>query len=326
MYIGAFNYTGTWQAGNERGYGACAFHLALNVLESEKFWHAVENFRRAVGGGYIPETTVANEVVTEFENNLTFGYGTSVAAGTRTALVNFWDALIAAGIEDKMLTVCPIVPDSLGAALTPLVALGTYRNMTAVNFVAGDLTVNGLAGNALGKYINLVHWIPARQWFTYSNIGITTYIHTGKNEASNEGATANAAFANAFSVQNFANAMYSDLGPAGATGRIGPVAAVAATGYYSGNRIAANNHRLYAAKSTSAHAEIGNNLNASADVLSTMTFPMCLWAYNMNGTVGGYSSKRVSFWAAHLGLTSAESAAFYAAIQAFRTALGGGFV
>ncbi|MEK7686173.1 MAG: hypothetical protein AAB466_12190 [Verrucomicrobiota bacterium] len=96
-------------------------------------------------------------------------------------------------------------------------------------------------------------------------------------------------------------------------------------GYYSVNRTATNNFKAYKARSNLAHTQISTLSTQSGSAPNQSMAAWGGWYMNV-GFIAYPTGKRLSFVAFHDGLTSAESAAFYAAIQKMRNAMGGGFV
>lgn len=254
--------------------------------------------------------------------------GAAPAAATVTALDTFYTGLVSAGLDAKMLAVNCYVPDSLIAALTPLIkgpGNDPWTNMGS--FVVGDLTVNGLKGDGVGKYLK-TGVIPSGN-LTYASLGLSTYLYFSGMPASivELGAVTSsgtytvnvmALYANS-STQAFVwDAPYA-VGGAGRLTGVSPGA-----GYYSGNRTSDTVSLLYFANSSNAHAQLGatNTYNAGADAVPTTE--IYAFAMNNGGALSGYSSSRASFAAIHTGLSGAESAALYALVHALRTALGGG--
>lgn len=250
--------------------------------------------------------------------------GAAPAAATVTAMATFVDSLITGQIWTKMLAINPIAPDNLTAARTPLL-LGISSSLwTNSNFVAGDLTVNGLKGNGSNK--KLTTGVLTTE-LTASNHGWTVYgfdvVDTGSDLGAYNATTG-------FSVNVFAagNTWYDDSNNGGGAnnGRLSPANANWA-GYTSCNRVSTSDQRIFIASSTKAHQQLALNSNVVPDELGAVNKEFYAWCFNNNGGTGlQFSARRNSFYAFHLGLTLAESAVFYSAVQALRVALGGGYV
>ena len=250
--------------------------------------------------------------------------GAAPSAGTKTALAGFYDAIDTAGILSKMLAVNCVVPDNLIAATTPLIKVLGSDPWANHNFLVGDLTMNGLVGNGSTKYMDTGVIPGAAGGMTNLTDGLTVYIFTGNNNNEVEFSSYNGAVTQTQLYVYGGTAYFqANDGTAGA----GTIAAVESnfTGYLSGNRIAQNDNKLYAASSSLVHGAIasGAGLNSGGP---SPTINLFVWCANSGGAPATYSSKRISFVAAHKGLTTTESLAFFNAIQAMRTALGGGYV
>lgn len=189
---------------------------------------------------------------------------------------------------------------------------------TNVNFVSGDLTVNGLVGNGSSKYLN--SGFVSQNCLSLTSAGITVYLHTTNASNQTDFSACSSGTINLYQILQYGGATYWDCWNTGA-GRA--TVAGTFTGYMSGNRTAANASNIYRASSGYSHASIASTALTGGALLAEANYA---FAQNNAGAAVGYSSRRMSFMAAHDGLASAESSNFYAAIQALRTALGGGYV
>jgi len=195
---------------------------------------------------------------------------------------------------------------------------------TNYNFVSSDLTVNGIIGNAASKYILTGIQIFAgaglnQPVFVYNNAGHTIYCHTTENpggkidfEAFNPGPFTHIAINyNGAVTYGQINSGLSSINPS------------PGTGYYSCNRIGSS-VKIFHARSDSPHVSKIDTTQSAGDYAANRSNAALLSGWN--GAAYAYSGKRLSFFAAHSGLTNVESSSFYNAIQALRMALGGGYV
>jgi hypothetical protein len=249
------------------------------------------------------------------------------------AVSAFTDTLNNAGLWSKMIHINVIAPDSINAFLTPLLVGGGNDPWQAVcgnnNITTLGLTVNGVKANGGNSAAENTGIIAVNAFPSDASAGITIYIAQGSlSEAAQDGGYIR-------SVDNGANfAMYTNIANTcyflcwdGANGQCSGAfpGGFAGNGYFSGNRTAANNSKIYVANSATAHQQAatlatmgGTRQNAPAYALD---------AYNITGPgCGTVSNKRCSFWALHLGLIQSESLTLFNAVQALRTALGGGFI
>jgi hypothetical protein len=93
-------------------------------------------------------------------------------------------------------------------------------------------------------------------------------------------------------------------------------------GYFSTNRISSTDLRMFWANSTNAHQQFSTTVTAS----NSFGFPSASLQLFSLDLSSGFTNATISFSAFHQALTAAESANFFNAVQALRTALGGGFV
>ncbi len=268
--------------------------------------------------------------------------GVAPSESTVNALCNFLVALDSAGIYTKMYLLNIFASDSLVAALTPVQCVTTLTPVSLwINhgFVLGDLSVAGLKGDGVAKYLDTGFNMTASNiigdpGFTENSLGLTVYVSVQPDEAKqtvgaqNTLAQAGADFSlypNSSGTPFFAS--YND-GVALITGSAMPSHTTA--GYSSGSRTAINLATLYFANSGNAHASKGTTAGAPGAAAGNVPF----YVFNTNvyngsffaPAAGQYSSARLSFVGFHKGLTATESLAFFNAIQTLRTALGGGFV
>ena len=263
-------------------------------------------------------------------NQVVANGGARPSSTSINAVTAFVSGLVADGLTSKMIAVCPFAPDSLIAALTPIPALTTAGNdpWTNHNFVSGDLTANGLVGDGSSKYLD-TGLAPAVIFSTNGNAGLTLYVFQNVSEAKLD-----------FSVQNNVGADTFELYPprSGDGGFFACWSEVASdlvtgtlpnlfNGYISGNRTSTGFAQMTRANSGTPHAVAGTNTTAVAHSHSSVTSNLFVFTGNNSGSPFNlYSSKRLSFAAVHLGLTTSDSNNFFNRIQTLRTSFGGGFV
>lgn len=259
--------------------------------------------------------------------------GPAPSQNSINAVTTFADTLNNAGLWSKMIHINVIAPDSINAFLTPLLVGGGNDPWQAVcgnnNVTTLNLTVNGVKANGGNSAAENSGIIAINAFPSDTSAGITIYIASNSaSEAAQDGGYIRSADngANFAMYTNIANVCYF-LCWDGATGQCSGAypGGFAGNGFFSGNRIAANNSKIYVANSTTAHQQAatlattgGTRQNAPAYFLDSfnITGPGC----------GTLSNKRCSFWALHLGLQQSESLTLFNAVQALRTTFGGGFV
>ena len=277
---------------------------------------------------FVPRKDRYHSLASDWARRVISNGGAAVAMQTLAAVSDFCREVDAQGLVGLMRVVNVVAPDSLTAALTPLVQGTGLSPWTNYNFVSGDLSVHGLLGNATNKQVN-TGWVPRTSGWTNTNGGVTIYAAT--TSAGNECDTGATSVGGTWSTDeiycstNNSGSTLSDLfNNATGYGRI--VVAGAGTGYHSFNRVSSTTYRIFRAHSGLAHGQIG--LSTGSMVANPPNLALSAWGgwYQSVGAINYPTGKRLSFVAFHDGLTIGQSAAFYAAVQKMRTAMGGGFV
>lgn len=255
--------------------------------------------------------------------------GAAPSQTTIDALQTFYDSIRSAGISSKITAVNCVAPDSLTAARVPLIARAGYAIWVNHNFVSGDLTTSGLAGDGSTKYLDTGIIPNTATGLSLNSAGISLMVVTnpgtgntidmgvGGPENSSEFALhINATSATlAFQCWRFINSGQDWIGPA---------ISASYTGFISGSRTASNALAAYSANTSSPTlTTVGTGTGTQTGAIIS-TYPMLCWAYNAVGSATLFSPKRLSFLAVHSGLTSGETQSLYNAVATMRTSLGGG--
>jgi hypothetical protein len=97
-------------------------------------------------------------------------------------------------------------------------------------------------------------------------------------------------------------------------------------GFLSANRTTGTRSDIYIASSGTPFATLGSDINTQVgNAMPTQSF--CVHGFKTTAAVRTANSDRtLSFAALHIGLSSAQAQSLFNAVQALRTALGGGFV
>lgn len=309
------------------------FQLTDLLIELRKMSiiHTLRREGRRLG---INETSppAYNPIVVNWQNRVVNGGGSSPSITTLNILNTFYNGLVSNGIASLMVNVNCFVPDSLQAALTPLIATsgngsstGTNTNSWVnTNFVSADLSINGLKGDGSTKYLN--SGVIPSNCLGAQSAGVTIYnafseISTNVDAAVYSGGTQGQLLL----ILNYTGPgaffdVYSD-----SSGRINGSAALAGgVGYTSGNRTNSTTSYLYKATSAISHVAIAGP--GGTNVGSAPTKELTFYCYNNNGSMTQFVAKQFSFAAVHFGLTEAQSSALFNLVQAMRTSLGGGYV
>jgi len=242
--------------------------------------------------------------------------GAQPGVGTLDVLNIFALALDAASLTTKMKSVCCFVPDSLTAAITPLITNYGNDPWTDHSFVAGDLSVAGLAG-ASSKYLD-TGVVPSAAFSADTSGGLTAYAAINAYVLG----AGSASYVNAFGLTDDGSYIFYDCYGYTGGGRISATRTPLLS-YYSGNRTAANAIAIYRARSDFAHAAIASGTGSASSTRGPDSL-YCM-AVNLGGSPAQYVTNTCSFAAIHEGLTAGESSAFYNAVQAMRTGFGGGY-
>ena len=250
-----------------------------------------------------------------------------VLPGQKTvrSLNNLWVTLIKNQLDTKLKLINCLVPDNLTAALTPLYQIANGNDpWTNTNFLSTDLTKDGLIGNGSSKYLN-PNLLPSNMFPDDDTGGMTLY-----NMSASDVITP-VEFGASQSIPQFAiyvgynGVSYCDIFANDGTGRISADNSLF-TGFLSGNRISSTSFALYQANSGMAFNTLVSNSTGDANGTRPTTRVPYVFAFNADGSPAAYTPRRLSFVAAHLGLTDIEAQIFYNAVQTMRTQLGGGYV
>lgn len=244
--------------------------------------------------------------------------GAVPSAATQTAIANFQCGLITDGLDTQMIAWNAFVPDNLIAAITAqFISNGATDPFTNHNFVLGDLTVNGLTGNAATKYLETGLVVPAA--FNASN-GVVVYNYTA-NASGFEYGGYNGVQGILGAAKHTDNNTYSY---SGATATNVVSLASPGNGYYSAQRVSTSDHRVYFANSITPHAQIGaTDVTVVVGTIQNIAFN--IMTVNLSGAPQFICSNTLSFIAFTTGLSAADSAKLFLRVQQLRTDLGGGF-
>lgn len=288
----------------------------------------------AACGQFTSPLNAPNTVVANWATRVVANGGAAVSQSTISAADTFYAAISSFASLFKTLNI--VAKDSVIAALTPLI-VGSGADPWAVNggsgtVGAGVVTVNGwqATGDTGTHWLAPVIILSNIASFSVSNGGMSIYCFTLLSEASNRaqaGVTDAAGRRFQFDLNDSSGpgsvaVMCNDFGTSNGGGAPGTSKGA---GFYSMNRNAANALHCYFAKSSSAFADAFPNTTGTNVTTPPQTQGMVFAGYNNNGVVTA-SQSTYSFFALHDALTSAQAQTLYNAVQALRTALGGGFV
>jgi len=269
-------------------------------------------------------TTNAAAIVQAYATQVGLNQGGFLSNQTLQSLIGLVNGLMIDGLWSKVLILNPYVPDSLVASWTPILqGLGQAGFVLWQAFgawVAGDLTVNGLAGNGSSKYL-VTNFSPSN--FAAGSMAVVHYNSTVTATGFTSGGYSSGSNGILCAAKYTDNDYYSTMGD---TVNNNFNAASPGAGYYCHSRVSTSDHRLYYASSGSAHAQLGST---DATLFSGPYVNQSMYVHALHNNIAGpqlYTADRISFWAALTGLTSGDSLNLFNRIQAYRTSIGGGFV
>ncbi len=266
--------------------------------------------------------------VLDWANRVVLNGGALPSLATQQALTAFYLALDSAGITKKMVSINCLVPDSLTAALTPLLRGPGFDPWQNHNLVSGDLTVNGLTGNTSNKYAD--SGIPPKTAYNNSSasLGVTVYCYFNPlfgsyvDFGADDSGSQVVELLVDFNGQTFFDAYGATVG----TGRL-VINNAFYRGYLSGNYGTLDGTTKEAIYQGSPFIPHGVLTSTTAALSGTPgVTPLALLAFNASNSIFDFCPRTLSFAAVHGGLLQSESLAFYNAIQTLRVSLGGGYV
>jgi len=251
--------------------------------------------------------------------------GAAVSAGTKDAVNKFYLGMVTDGLDALMIADLHVVPDNLTAARTPFFKNAGSDPWTNHNFVAGDLTVNGLVGNGSSKYLET--GVNPTSVYASDNDGGYTYYESALSVSLQ---SMRLLAVDNVSAPNRYDGLDARAG--GGTTLEGAINAAWTSSYTltsdyasfcSVNRTASNAVGLYQANSS-----IGfNTRNTSSAAAGTrVNFQLFAFVWNLNnGTPLFYSAGRASYFGIHKGMNATQAQNYYNRVQQLRVDLGGGY-
>jgi len=232
----------------------------------------------------------------------------------------FMTTMTSSGLLSKIDCINPIAPDSLIAATTPIWRKWGTDPWTQSGYVDADLTINGIAGAANKAFTSsgLVQGIALRigqntgwtsYWSTFPTAGIMGMLDSEYQLVFTGGGS-----------------LLWDTPYNSGSGRL-TIGAGLVAGYFHHMRNSNSNAQVYSANSGLAHGLRGTNAVGGIPALSSANTTLVpVMARNPFPAGGQVTTGRLSFWSYGQALSLAESSTYFNAVQALRTALGGGYV
>lgn len=317
MLMFCWNLVGVPSSFSRKRFFIAAVHDGFTAAQSISFYNAIATLQATIS------PVVQHALVTAWQANVSANGGSAPSAATIAGLNRYCAMLDTFGLTSKIIALNPFVPDNLIASLTPLIANAGLTLWTNTGFIAGDLTVNGLKGDGVAKFLS-TGITGAAAGLSVSNGGLTMMTQTNSEGGENDMGSNNGVISFALII-DFAGSSYNDCYDQVAT-RIGPVANGGFMGYHSNNRTTTTAFSVYQATSSAAHAAIGSSGGTNVSVPALLTFPIFVFCWNNSGAAASFSVKRVALASVHQGLTAAQSSTFFDCSQQLRVVFGGGMI
>lgn len=279
----------------------------------------------AGGQSAFTASQVAWGQVADWASRVIVNGGAAVSQSKINNRNTFWGALVTAAIDSLEISIMTYCADNLIAAITPLKVGGGNDPWTNSNFVLADLSADGLKGDGATKGLlpgfNLATLFPDDTKLGYSVYSPQTAsaVTNGVIGISNTPFTNNGSLLVCQSGQSY----FECWNVTGAQGSGFLTVVETFSGFYSGNRTAANAMAFYHANSVTPFAAVDTGTGTSG---TRPNGSIQAHGVNVLGTGIQLSPLRLSYLSIHQGFTLAQAQAEYNAVQALRVADGGGFV
>jgi len=312
QWIGAFNFVGAPYYSNRQ----CAFASigdGLTDLEAQVFNQIVEQYQYTLGRNMSPAQSFYYNTAYNNETNA-YLYSTQITDTTTQVATNtLVNDLKTAGVWTKMKAVYPMAGSTATTQKYNLVNSQDTDAAFRLNFVGGwthsslGATPNGTnayANTFLNTTTNLSLNSGHLSFYSRTNsVDATIKIDIGSLKS-----TPNSYSDLALGSQNLSYFRFNN------TTAYNSVSTTNTLGFYIGSRTASNIIKLF------KNSSIIVNGTALSNATSLTNF--YLGAANSNGSAIYYSTKQCAFASIGDGLTDAEAADFYTAVQNFQIALG----
>ena len=314
--------------------GATTSYTLTGLNASTTYYFAVQAISTAgclslISNSVSGTTSAASTLdphVTDWANRVVANGGAMPSNATLTAVNTWYLGMVADGLDTLMIWLTFFAPDSLTAARTPFFKTAGLDPATNNNFVAGDLTVNGLLGNAINK--SLSYGINPSVSLSATNVGWSVYA-----PVTGSGGFTHGMSTPVVAAVSFAGAAQDDLvGTADSfigktNGLTSVTVAPAGNGFYSASRTAINAHIFYFVNSTNPLSIIGSDGTNAGTGLPNSSNAMIFAQWDLQtSAVSDWSDDGYSIFAVHQALTMSQVQKFFTRCDTLRRAFGGGFV
>jgi hypothetical protein len=265
---------------------------------------------------------------TDWSTRVVANGGALPSTNTISAIETLRTGLISAGLTNKIYSLCIFVPDSLTAALTPLIKHKGFDPWGNSNFVSGDLNIQGLVGNGTSK--NLETGVKAKNGEAADN----TDGSRGLSVLISEGDFNREATAIGYRDSTGSISLFGNVGASGSTAWYPTLASDPnrlitedgdRVGYVSFN-VTTNgttNAQIFVASTLEAHKLRGTLVLPSVTATTTEN-TISVFASKVGITNFYWSAYRMAMACVHDGFSQAESSNFWWLVKTCRESLGGG--
>lgn len=305
---------------------AYSFGASLTASQAEAFYSAMNTFQNALARG-IPK--VSNADAQSWINRV-YNNGGTVSTSTAAAVNTFCNAIDAAGIRDRFIRLNLFCGDQLAAALVPLyrstsISEAVIGNATDTNtgpFVSGDYAetgaTGGLKGNGSTKYLqtgvlaNTVDKSSAHLSCYAVNSETSSAFACALGATTASPSASFGLFFNGSTLNSPAFLTIDNVGPAGPA-----AAANNPAGHLIGSQSGISEGRFFI---NGTQSGVTNTNAATVDLPTSL--PLFVFRRNNNIFGASYTNARLAAYSIGRGLSVSQAAAYYAAMQAFQTAMG----
>lgn len=266
---------------------------------------------------------------TDWEQRVIANGGAQPSLNTINAMETLRLGCIAAGLTNKIYSLCVFVPDSLEACRTPLFYHKGFTNWGNSNFISGDLNINGLKGDGTTKALDTgvkakdIQSEPSSATVGFSVIVTESSSNRPEYVMGQQDADGNPLVRLGVSANGATE--FNSLTSAGTavitTNDFGRV------GYVSGNRVldgGVTNKTLYVASPLETHKLLATRQPVGNFDITLTDDTISVFANKQNGTNNSWAVARMSLAMVHDGFIVSESSNFWTLALACRQTLGGG--
>jgi hypothetical protein len=192
------------------------------------------------------------------------------------------------------------------------------------NFIVGDLTIDGLAGNGSTKYLDTGINLSAAM-ISAQAAGHAAYFFTSATNSTTQFDYGVSSTGGSLYFVQYAGAAIGESGANTGPFNQATSAPSPGPGFYSDNRVSSIDHKLYYGRSTQVFGQIGatDTLSFSSTFANLSSF---IGAINTDATTPiNFSPNRISYTSLKVNFSANDVTNEFNAVQAARVILGGGF-